>query len=59
MILWLELFSKPVFTLQKKVIRTVNLAEYYQPNTLFITINTLNKPEDLVDLRTALIMYNA
>lgn len=45
--------------LQRKAIRIVNQADYYEPsNPLFIRLYTL-KLEDLVNLNTAVIVYKA
>ena len=51
--------TTPVFLLQKRAIRIVNKATYREPtNQLFIKLKAL-KFKDLVDLKTAQLMYRA
>ena len=51
--------TNPIFILQKRAIRIINKTNYREPtNQLFIQLKTL-KFKDLVDLKTAHIMFKA
>ena len=51
--------TKSIFILQKRAIRIINKATYREPsNQLFIKVKAL-KFKDLVDIKTAQIMYKA